>query len=187
MLESILDRQFGTSSSPTYRFVDGVSRGGHPSSAMTHYDRSSQQPMGLVKQAYSAWVQLSSNARPRKWHLTACVRICESAKKVTDVDSNADTSHIQISERSRQSTRILCYGRYQCHPAYIVAGRRDPERTHRTLLVDHPPRRHRCIRSSRDTIQDTCYRLCTQLSATSTGYIHRKPPHTLQGQQRTNV
>jgi len=27
--------------------------------------------MGLVKQAYSAWVQLAPNARPRKWHLTA--------------------------------------------------------------------------------------------------------------------
>jgi Gti1/Pac2 family transcription factor len=38
---------------------------------MSHYDRSNQHPMGLVKQAYSAWVQLSPNARPKKWHLTA--------------------------------------------------------------------------------------------------------------------
>ena len=27
--------------------------------------------MGLVKQAYSAWVLTSVNAKPRKWHLTA--------------------------------------------------------------------------------------------------------------------
>jgi hypothetical protein len=27
--------------------------------------------MGLVKQAYSAWVLLAPNNRPRKWHLTA--------------------------------------------------------------------------------------------------------------------
>lgn len=61
----------GSPSSPTYRFVDGVSRGGPSSSALSHYDRSSQHPGGLVKQAYSAWVTLAPNAKPQKWHLTA--------------------------------------------------------------------------------------------------------------------
>lgn len=37
----------------------------------SHYDRSSQNPSGLVKQAYSAFVLLSPNTKPRKWHLTA--------------------------------------------------------------------------------------------------------------------
>jgi Gti1/Pac2 family transcription factor len=38
---------------------------------MSHYDRSSQHPMGLVKQTISAQVMLAPNTRPRKWHLTA--------------------------------------------------------------------------------------------------------------------
>jgi hypothetical protein len=38
---------------------------------MSHYDRSNQHPMGLVKQAYSAWVHIAPNVRPKKWHLTA--------------------------------------------------------------------------------------------------------------------
>jgi Gti1/Pac2 family transcription factor len=38
---------------------------------MSHYDRSNHHPMGLVKQAYSAWVQLAPNTKPKKWHLTA--------------------------------------------------------------------------------------------------------------------
>lgn len=58
-------------SSPTIRFVDGVSRSGHSSSALLHQDRSGGQHPGLVKQAYSAWVLLAPNSKPRKWHLTA--------------------------------------------------------------------------------------------------------------------
>ncbi|CCM04401.1 uncharacterized protein FIBRA_06578 [Fibroporia radiculosa] len=60
----------GQTSQSTYRFVDGPSRT-WSSSAQSHFDRSDQAPMGLVKQAYSAWVLVSANARPRKWHLTA--------------------------------------------------------------------------------------------------------------------
>lgn len=54
----------------SYRFVDGPSRT-WTSSAQSHYDRSDKHPLGLVKQAYSAWVIDSVNAKPRKWHLTA--------------------------------------------------------------------------------------------------------------------
>jgi len=54
----------------SYRFVDGPSRT-WSSSAQSHYERSEKQPLGLVKQAYSAWVIDSVNAKPRKWHLTA--------------------------------------------------------------------------------------------------------------------
>ena len=57
-------------SSETYRFVDGPSRT-WSSSAQSHYERSDHHPTGLVKQAYSAWVMESVNAKPRKWHLTA--------------------------------------------------------------------------------------------------------------------
>ncbi|KAI0658797.1 Gti1/Pac2 family-domain-containing protein [Cubamyces menziesii] len=54
----------------TYRFVEGPSRT-WTSSAQSHYERSDHHPLGLVKQAYSAWVFMSANAKPRKWHLTA--------------------------------------------------------------------------------------------------------------------
>ncbi|KAI0672736.1 Gti1/Pac2 family-domain-containing protein [Trametes maxima] len=54
----------------TYRFVEGPSRT-WTSSAQSHYERSDHHPLGLVKQAYSAWVFTAVNARPRKWHLTA--------------------------------------------------------------------------------------------------------------------
>ncbi|KAI0071755.1 hypothetical protein K474DRAFT_1775962 [Panus rudis PR-1116 ss-1] len=54
----------------TYRFVEGPSRT-WSSSAQSHYERSDHHPSGLVKQAYSAWVLESVNAKPRKWHLTA--------------------------------------------------------------------------------------------------------------------
>ena len=52
----------------SYRFVDGPSRT-WTSSAQSHYDRSDRHPLGLVKQAYSAWVKC--NTKERKWHLTA--------------------------------------------------------------------------------------------------------------------
>ncbi|KAI0341649.1 hypothetical protein BDW22DRAFT_1429771 [Trametopsis cervina] len=54
----------------SYRFVEGPSRT-WSSSAQSHYDRSERQPLGLVKQAYSAWVVDPVNAKQRKWHLTA--------------------------------------------------------------------------------------------------------------------
>ncbi|TFK42351.1 Gti1/Pac2 family-domain-containing protein [Crucibulum laeve] len=56
---------------PTYRFVDGVSRNGPSSSALSHQDRTANQHHGLVKQAYSAWVTSDPFSRPQKWHLTA--------------------------------------------------------------------------------------------------------------------
>ncbi|KAI9458266.1 Gti1/Pac2 family-domain-containing protein [Russula earlei] len=58
-------------SSGNFRFVDGIARSGPISPALSHYDRSEHHPMGLVKQAYSAWVLDNPEARPRKWHLTA--------------------------------------------------------------------------------------------------------------------
>ncbi|KAI0063420.1 hypothetical protein BV25DRAFT_427505 [Artomyces pyxidatus] len=58
-------------STGNFRFVDGISRGGATSPALSHYDRSEQHPTGLVKQAYSAWVLEHPNTKPRKWHLTA--------------------------------------------------------------------------------------------------------------------
>jgi hypothetical protein len=54
----------------TYRFVDGVSRGGTSSSAVSHQERSTNVHRGLVKQAYSAWVVVHPNSNPRKWHIT---------------------------------------------------------------------------------------------------------------------
>ncbi|KAJ7510142.1 Gti1/Pac2 family-domain-containing protein [Mycena galericulata] len=58
----------------TFRFVDGSSRGGHSSSAISHQERSTNIHRGLVKQAYSAWVIVHPNSRPRKWHITAYFR-----------------------------------------------------------------------------------------------------------------
>jgi hypothetical protein len=54
-----------------FRFVDGIARGGPVSPALSHYDRSEHHPLGLVKQAYSAWVLENPEVKPRKWHLTA--------------------------------------------------------------------------------------------------------------------
>jgi hypothetical protein len=56
---------------PAFRFVDGVSRSGPSSSAVSHQERSTNHHKGLVKQAYSAWVTPTPYARPQKWHLTA--------------------------------------------------------------------------------------------------------------------
>ncbi|KAJ4487723.1 Gti1/Pac2 family-domain-containing protein [Lentinula aciculospora] len=56
---------------PNFRFVEGPTRVAHTSSALLHQDRSGGTHPGLIKQAYSAWVTLSQNSRPRKWHLTA--------------------------------------------------------------------------------------------------------------------
>jgi hypothetical protein len=58
-------------SSGNFRFVDGIARGGPVSPALSHYDRSEHHPLGLVKQAYSAWVLENPEVKPRKWHLTA--------------------------------------------------------------------------------------------------------------------
>jgi Gti1/Pac2 family transcription factor len=58
-------------SSGNFRFVDGIARSGPISPALSHYDRSEHHPLGLVKQAYSAWVLENPEAKPRKWHLTA--------------------------------------------------------------------------------------------------------------------
>lgn len=58
-------------SSVTFRFVDGIAKSGPVSPALSHYDRSEHHPLGLVKQAYSAWVLDNPGVKPRKWHLTA--------------------------------------------------------------------------------------------------------------------
>ncbi|KAJ2933802.1 hypothetical protein H1R20_g3292, partial [Candolleomyces eurysporus] len=60
-----------TNRAPTFRFVDGVSKTGPSSSALSHQERSTNHHKGLVKQAYSAWVTPNPYARPQKWHLTA--------------------------------------------------------------------------------------------------------------------
>lgn len=54
-----------------FRFVDGVSRPGPSSSALSHQDRATTHHPGLVKQAYSAWVMPNPQMRPQKWHITA--------------------------------------------------------------------------------------------------------------------
>lgn len=59
------------SRAPTFRFVDGVSKAGPSSSALSHQERSTNHHKGLVKQAYSAWVTPNAYSRPQKWHLTA--------------------------------------------------------------------------------------------------------------------
>ncbi|KAJ6463827.1 Gti1/Pac2 family-domain-containing protein [Mycena vitilis] len=64
----------------TFRFVDGVTRGGHSSSAVSHQERSTNIHHGLVKQAYSAWVVVHPNSAPRKWHITAYFRYDDLAK-----------------------------------------------------------------------------------------------------------
>lgn len=51
--------------------MDGSTRGNGSSSILSHFDRSAQRPLGLVKQAYSAYVTISPGSQPRKWHLTA--------------------------------------------------------------------------------------------------------------------
>jgi hypothetical protein len=51
--------------------VDGIAKSGPVSPALSHYDRSEHHPLGLVKQAYSAWVLDNPGVKPRKWHLTA--------------------------------------------------------------------------------------------------------------------
>lgn len=57
--------------SPNFRFVDGPTRSSPSSCALLHQDRSGGTHSGLIKQAYSSWVMLSPNSKPRKWHLTA--------------------------------------------------------------------------------------------------------------------
>ncbi|EAU88782.1 hypothetical protein CC1G_01155 [Coprinopsis cinerea okayama7 len=64
--------QSETNRAPAFRFVDGVSRTGPTSSALSHQERSTTHHKGLVKQAYSAWVNVGPYpTRPQKWHLTA--------------------------------------------------------------------------------------------------------------------
>ncbi|TFK30109.1 hypothetical protein FA15DRAFT_198049 [Coprinopsis marcescibilis] len=63
--------QSETNRAPAFRFVEGVSRAGPTSSALSHRERSNNQHKGLVKQAYSAWVTPNQYSPPQKWHLTA--------------------------------------------------------------------------------------------------------------------
>ncbi|KAF8163537.1 Gti1/Pac2 family-domain-containing protein [Crassisporium funariophilum] len=77
---------------PTFRFVDGVARGGPSSSALSHQDRATNHHPGLVKQAYSAWVMVKPNTRPQKWHLTAYFTYAELPQLPTiDRDINLRT------------------------------------------------------------------------------------------------
>ncbi|KAF8590074.1 hypothetical protein K439DRAFT_1382718 [Ramaria rubella] len=55
----------------SYRFVDSSPQGSSRQAAYSQYPRGGGQPMGLVKQAYSAWITDPRNSRRRKWHITA--------------------------------------------------------------------------------------------------------------------
>ncbi|KAI0748624.1 Gti1/Pac2 family-domain-containing protein [Daedaleopsis nitida] len=97
----------------TYRFVEGPSRT-WTSSAQSHYERSDHHPMGLVKQAYSAWVSTSVNAKPRKWHLTAYFTYAD-LQNIPTVDKDPLLSSITVPQgvyrsgkaRSRNSDASL--------------------------------------------------------------------------------
>ncbi|KAJ7286111.1 Gti1/Pac2 family-domain-containing protein [Mycena rebaudengoi] len=94
-----------------YRFVDGVSRGGAFSSALSHQERSFTVHSGLVKQAYSAWVVVHPNSKPRKWHITAYFRY-EDLPRIPTVDQDPCLGKIIVpvgfyrngKARSRSST-----------------------------------------------------------------------------------
>jgi Gti1/Pac2 family transcription factor len=79
-------------SGPTFRFIDGITRPGPSSSAVSHQDRATNHHPGLVKQAYSVWVMVSPNSRPEKWHLTAYFTYAELPHLPTiDRDPNLRT------------------------------------------------------------------------------------------------
>lgn len=77
---------------PTFRFIDGISRPGPTSSAVSHQDRTTNHHPGLVKQSYSVWVMVRPNTRPQKWHLTAYFTYAELPHLPTiDRDTNLRT------------------------------------------------------------------------------------------------
>ncbi|EIN07191.1 hypothetical protein PUNSTDRAFT_45659 [Punctularia strigosozonata HHB-11173 SS5] len=106
---------FDRNSPGTYRFVDGMSRGAPASSAQSHYERSEHRPLGLIKQAYSAYVTLpgSSSAKPRKWHITAYFTYAD-LPNIPTVDQDRDLRRIQVPSgvyrsgkaRSRQNSDL---------------------------------------------------------------------------------
>lgn len=95
-----------TTSGPTFRFVDGVSRPGPSSSALSHQDRTTNHHPGLVKQAYSAWVMVKPSTRPQKWHLTAYFTYTELPHLPTiDRDPNLRKMIVPPSIYSSSKTR----------------------------------------------------------------------------------
>lgn len=82
---------------PAFRFVDGVSRTGPSSSALSHQERSTNHHKGLVKQAYSAWVTPNPYARPQKWHLTAYFTYADLPHLPT-IDNDELLSRIGVPE-----------------------------------------------------------------------------------------
>ncbi|KAF5315538.1 hypothetical protein D9611_004872 [Ephemerocybe angulata] len=82
---------------PAFRFVDGVSRAGPSSSALSHQERSTNHHKGLVKQAYSAWVMPNPYARPQKWHLTAYFTYADLPHLPT-IDHDELLSRIEVPE-----------------------------------------------------------------------------------------
>ncbi|KAK0239897.1 Gti1/Pac2 family-domain-containing protein [Armillaria nabsnona] len=89
-------------SPPAFRFVDGVSRTIPSSSALLHQDRSGGNHPGLIKQAYSAWVQLSPTGTPRKWHLTAYFTYAD-LPTIPTVDADAILRNIIVPPGIYQS------------------------------------------------------------------------------------
>lgn len=82
-------------SQAVFRFVDGNSRGNSTSSILSHFDRSANRPPGLVKQAYSAYVNLSVGSRPRKWHLTAYFTYTD-LQNLPTIDSDPRLRNLQV-------------------------------------------------------------------------------------------
>ncbi|THH10834.1 hypothetical protein EW145_g1054 [Phellinidium pouzarii] len=78
-----------------FRFVDGASRGNAASSILSHFDRSAHRPLGLVKQAYSAYVVLSPGSNPRKWHLTAYFTYAD-LQNLPSVDSDPTLRSVTV-------------------------------------------------------------------------------------------
>jgi hypothetical protein len=75
--------------------VDGTSRGNSSSSILSHFDRSPNRPLGLVKQAYSAYVSVSPTSRPRKWHLTAYFTYAD-LQNLPTIDSDPSLRSITV-------------------------------------------------------------------------------------------
>jgi len=55
----------------SYRFVESSPQGSSRPAPHSHFPRSGGHPLGLVKQAYSAWISNPGSTKRRKWHITA--------------------------------------------------------------------------------------------------------------------
>ncbi|KIY62340.1 hypothetical protein CYLTODRAFT_361645 [Cylindrobasidium torrendii FP15055 ss-10] len=79
-----------------YRFVEGATRSTPSSSALLHQDRSGGAHNGLVKQSYSAYVQLSPTSAQCKWHVTAYFSYADLPHIPTISDSESLLSTIIV-------------------------------------------------------------------------------------------